>query len=66
MDACDVEAAVTPVTTPADAIASIEWVQDEPLQFGFDENDLEGNGSRLVLALLEGALGVLQGMGGAA
>lgn len=75
LGACDTAALTVKATTPAGAIASIEWAKSELLEFGFrahstvDERDaglVVDRGSRLVLALLDGALGVLRAQGGAA
>lgn len=71
--ACDIAALGTRATTPAGAMASIEWVRGELLEFGFrarpflDEREAgiaADCGARLVLALLDGALGVLRAQRG--
>ena len=73
--ACNTAAMTVKATTPAGAIASIEWAQSELLEFGFtarpfiDERDAglaADRGAKLVLALLDGALGVLRAQGGVA
>ena len=61
--ACDAAAITSPATTPAGAAASLEWAREELLQFGFDVHKTDDD-ARIVLALLDGALGVLRGIGG--
>ena len=62
----DRQATLSPATTVEGAAASIQWVRRELLQFGFHPGNAD-NGTRLVLALLDGALGVMRAqMGGPA
>lgn len=62
--ACDRAAVEAPASTLAGAIASIEWAKTELLEFGFQADITNsGKGENFVLALLNGALGALQGLG---
>lgn len=58
-NSCDMRAAASRPTTMAGAVASIEWVRAEILQFGFDEKS-DDHGAELVRALLDGALEVMR------
>jgi hypothetical protein len=65
--ACDNQAIATPATTTAGAIASIQWAREELLEFGFAVDPVpDDRGVRIVLSLLDGALGALRRNGGAA
>lgn len=46
----------TPATTPAGALASLEWVRHELVL----QSSGSGHADRLILALVDGALGVLR------
>jgi hypothetical protein len=58
----DYQVFVTQATTAPGAIASLEWARAEFVEH-YDEG---GQGDRLILALIDGALGVLRAKGGAA
>ncbi len=65
--ALDREAMANPATTLAGAVASLEWVKAEYMQFKVDVHEGDADqGDFLTLALLDGALGVLRSIGGEA